>query len=250
MHRFAKCVVTSGVLSLMIAGCGGSSSRGTPAPTGSGVTAAPSTRSPTLSPKLGIPSADAVESALVTAADITGSTADIAPTRGTNVALGNAGLQVVPCIQTSGIESGTRTSVGTDVTQPLSQSAGEEVTEIVLIESDSANLDTDIGQATAGARACKPEQNATTGPEQFGDRSVRTNVSTIGSWTGTCTGALDTYSTGVTEVANYAYFLTGGASLLLLELDISFAGVNVSARYQQESDQLATTLAVRLSALS
>jgi hypothetical protein len=224
------------VLALLIAGCGSTSS---------GPTAAP-TAKPTAAPPAP-PPVEIVKAVLVAAGDVPGSSVGEAPTSGSESALVGDGLVPTPCIKTSGITSGTRTAVGTDVSQPLA-AAAKAVTEAVILEASPAETATDIGQATAGARACPAHDEAATG--QFGDQSVATSSVTVGAWTGTRTTALDTFSTGVTHVASYVYFLSLSGGLMVLQLGVAFANVAPAALYQQQADALATKLAQRLGALS
>lgn len=118
----------------------------------------------------------------------------------------------------------------------------------MILEVSAADTVTDIGQATAGARACPAHDEDATG--RFGDELVVTSSVTVGAWTGTRTTALDTFSTGVTKVASYVYFLSRSGGLLVLQLGVAFANVAPAALYQQQADELATKLAQRLGALS
>jgi hypothetical protein len=224
------------MLVLLIAGCGS---------TASGPTAAP-TAKPTAAPQTA-PPAEIVKAALVAAGDVPGSSVGASPTSGSELALVNDGLVPSPCIKTSGITSATRTAVGTDVSQPLA-AAAKAVTEAVILEASAADTATDIGQATAGARACPAHDEDATG--QYGDQSVITSSVSVGAWTGTRTIALDTFSTGVTHVASYVYFLSTSGGLMVLQLGVAFANVAPTALYQQQADELATKLAQRLTALS
>ncbi len=222
-----------GLLALVIAGCGETS---TVAPTPKPTAAAPVA-----------PTVEIVKAALVSDGDVPNSQVGQAPTEGSEAALVSDGLVPTACIKTTGITAGTRDAVGTDVSQSLA-AAAKAVTEAVIIEANPADTVTDIGQATAGARAC-PEHDQNTA-EQFGDTSVATATMTIGSWTGTRTSALDTFATGVTKVASYVYFLGLTGGLLVLQLGVAFANVEPSALFQQQADALATKLSQRLAALS
>ncbi len=223
----------AGLLVLVMAGCGGASI----------------TR-PTAKPKptaLVAPTVEIVKAALVTDGDVPNSQVGQAPTEGSEAALVSDGLVPTACIKTTGITTGTRDAVGTDVSQSLA-AAAKAVTEAVIIEAKPADTATDIGQATAGAHAC-PDHDQNTA-EQFADASVTTSTVTMGSWAGTRTVALDTFATGVTKVASYVYFLGLTGGLLVLQLGIAFANVAPSALYQQQADALATKLSQRLAALS
>ena len=222
-----------GLLALVMAGCGG-----------------PSTTSPTVNPKptaLVAPSVAIVKAALVTDGDVPNSQVGQAPTEGSEAALVRDGLVPTACIKTTGITTGTRDAVGTDVSQSLA-AAAKAVTETVIIEAKPADTAADIGQATAGAQAC-PEHDQNTAA-QFADASVTTSTLTMGRWTGTRTIALDTFATGVTKVASYVYLLGLTGGLLVLQLGIAFANVAPSVLYQQQADALATKLSQRLAALS
>jgi hypothetical protein len=222
-----------GLLGLLIVGCGETS------------TAAPTPR-PTVAAPVP-PTAAIVKAALVMAGDVPGSAVGQAPTEGSESALVSAGLVPTACIKTSGITSGVRDAVGTDVSQPLA-AAAKAVTEAVILEASPADTVTDIGQATAGARACPAHDQNTA--EQFGDASVSTSTVTMGTWTGTRTSALDTFASGVTQVASYVYFLGENGGLLVLQLGVAFANVAPASLYQQQADELAAKLAQRLAALS
>jgi hypothetical protein len=218
---------------LLMTTCGGASTDlATPVPT-----AAP----------LRAPSVSEVKTALITAADVAGSRVGEAPTDGNHAALVRDGLVPTPCLGAAGITAADRSAVGTDVSQPLSYGAAQDVTETAVIESTPRNTELDMAQAMAGARACPAAQIDPGG--KFADREVSTSTATLGSWTGTRTGALNTFSTGVKRVASYVYFLSRGGGLLLLQLGIAFANVTPSVHYQQEADQLATRLVQRLTAL-
>ena len=231
---FNSCVPA--VLALLIAGCGSTSP---------GPTAAPTVK-PTAAPQAP-PPAEIVKQTLVAAGDVPGSSVGQPPTSGSELTLVTDGLVPTPCIKTNGITSGTRAAVGTDVSQPLS-AAAKAVTEAVILEANAADTATDIGQATAGARACPAHDEGANG--QFGDQSVTTSSVTVGAWTGTRTAALDTFSTGVKQVASYVYFLSFSGGLMVLQLGVAFANVAPAVLYQQQADALATKLAQRLGALS
>ena len=222
-----------GLLVVLIAGCGGSS-------------IVPPTAKPKPTAAVA-PAVEIVKAALVTDGDVPNSQVGQAPTEGSEAALVSDGLVPTACIKTTGITTGTRDAVGTDVSQSLA-AAAKAVTEAVIIEAKPADTVTDIGQATAGAQAC-PDHDQNTA-EQFGDASVTTSTVTMGGWTGTRTSALDTFATGVTKVASYVYFLGLTGGLLVLQLGIAFANVAPSALYQQQADALATKLSQRLAALS
>jgi hypothetical protein len=222
-----------GLLALVIAGCGETSPV---APTPKPTAAAPVA-----------PTVEIIKAALVSDGDVPNSQVGQAPTEGSEAALVSDGLVPTACIKTTGITAGTRDAVGTDVSQSLA-AAAKAVTEAVIIEAKPADTVTDIGQATAGARACPAHDQNTA--EQFGDSSVTTATLTIGSWTGTRTTALDTFATGVTKVASYVYFLGLTGGLLVLQLGVAFANVEPAALYQQQADALATKLSQRLAALS
>jgi hypothetical protein len=132
------------------------------------------------------------------------------------------------------------------VSQPLT-SAAKAVTEAVVLEANAADTATDIGQATAGARACPASDQNTAA--QFADALVTTSTITMGRWTGTRTSAMDTFATGVTRVASYVYFLGLTGGLLVLQLGVAFANVAPSTLYQQQADAIATKLTQRLGAL-
>jgi hypothetical protein len=222
-----------GLVAVMIAGCGETS---TAAPTAKPTAAVP------VAPPVAI-----VKVALVNDGDVPNSQVGQAPTEGSEAALVSDGLVPTACIKTTAITAGTRDAVGTDVSQPLA-AAAKAVTEAVILETSPADTITDLGQATAGAIAC-PEHDQNTA-EQFGDSSVTTTTLTMGKWTGTRTTALDTFSTGVTRVASYVYFLGLTGGLLLLQLGVAFANVAPTALYQQQADALASKLSQRLAALS
>ncbi len=224
------------VLVLLMVGCGSGSSTSTAAPTAKPTAAPPAP-----------PPAEIVKAALVAAGDVPESSVGEGPTSGSELTLVNDGLVPTPCIRTSGITSATRTAVGTDVSQPLA-AAAKAVTEAVILETSAADTAVDIGQATAGARACPAHDEDATG--KFGDQSVATSSITVGAWTGTRTTALDMFATGVTKVASYVYFLSVSGGLLVLQLGVAFANVAPAALYQQQADELVTKLAQRLGALS
>ena len=184
---------------------------------------------------------------MVTAKDVPGSKVDEAPTDGTLDALVADGLVPAACIHTSTIATGTRTAVGTDVSQPLSSSGSMDVTETVIIEADVKNAALDISEATSGARFCPATQEDVSG--KFGDQSVSTAGVTMGAWTGTRTTALNTYASGVSRVASYVYFLIADQGLLLMQLGVAFANAAPAAQYQQRADRLAATLTKRLGAV-
>lgn len=222
-----------GIVALLIAGCGETS---TVAPTPKPTAAAPAPLS-----------AEIVKAALVMAGDVPGSAVGQAPTEASEAALVSDGLVPTACIKTTGITSTVRDAVGTDVSQPLA-AAAKAVTEAVILEKNPADTATDIGQVTAGARACPAHDQNTAA--QFADASVSTSTVTMGGWTGTRTTALDSFATGVTQVASYVYFLGLTGGLLVLQLGVAFANVAPSALYQQQADALATKLSQRLAALS
>jgi predicted RecA/RadA family phage recombinase len=232
MVRHVRRVAIPGVLALLIAGCGGSTAATTPTPT-----AAP--------PKP--PAVDVVKGALVVVADLPGSTVGEAPTSGTIGALVDDGLVPTPCIKATGITATTRTVVGTDVSQPLKVGA-KDVTEAVILESTPADTATDLGQVTTGARACPGHDEDSTA--QYSDQSVTTASLTLGSWTGTRTTALDTFTSGVSTVASYVYLLGLDGGLMVVQLGVAFANVEPAAQYQQQADAIATKLVQRLGALS
>jgi hypothetical protein len=232
MVRHVRRVAIPGVLGLLIAGCGGSTAVATPTPT-----ARP--------PKP--PSVEVVKGAMVVVADIPGSTVGEAPTSGTIAALVDDGLVPTPCITAKGITATARTVVGTDVSQPL-KVAAKDVTEAVILESTPADTATDLGQVTAGARTC-PDHDEDTGG-QYSDQSVTTSSLTVGSWNGTRTTALDTFTSGVSTVASYVYLLGLDGGLMVMQLGVAFANVKPTAQYQQQADAIATKLVQRLGALS
>lgn len=232
LHRISKLWLL-GLVTLLIAGCGETS------------TVAPTTK-PTVAAPVA-PSAEIVKAALVSDGDVPQSQVGQAPTEGSEAALVSDGLVPTACIKTTGITTGTRDAVGADVSQSLA-AAAKAVTEAVILEAKPADTVTDIGQATAGARACPAHDQNTA--EQFGDASVTTSTVTMGPWTGTRTSALDTFATGVTRVASYVYFLGLTGGLLVLQLGVAFANVAPAALYQQQADALATKLSQRLAALS
>lgn len=224
--------VALGITAVLIAGCGETSTAAsTPTPTA----AAPAP-----------PPAAVVKAAMVTAGDVPGSSVGQAPTEGSEAALVRNGLVPSACIKAGGITSGVRDAVGTDVSQPLT-SAAKAVTEAVILEANAADTATDIGQATAGARACPASDQNTAA--QFADALVTTSTITMGRWTGTRTSAMDTFATGVTRVASYVYFLGLTGGLLVLQLGVAFANVAPSTLYQQQADAIATKLTQRLGAL-
>ncbi|HUZ68406.1 MAG TPA: hypothetical protein VMU65_01720 [Candidatus Saccharimonadales bacterium] len=228
-----KWSVALGFVALLIAGCG--ETPATP-PTPKATAAAP------------VPLAAAVvKAALVVAGDVPGSSVREQPTEGSEAALIKNGLVPTACIKTTGITSGVRDAVGTDVSQPLA-AAAKAVTEAVILETNPADTATDIGQATAGARACPAHDQNTAG--KYADAAVSTSRVTMGAWTGTRTIGLDTFATGVTRVASYVYFLGLDGGLLVLQLGVAFANVAPSALYQQQADALATKLSQRLAALA
>ncbi|MGA7988801.1 MAG: hypothetical protein WCB51_10430 [Candidatus Dormiibacterota bacterium] len=233
-RRLGACVPA--VLALLIAGCGLASSGPTVAPT----------VQPTAAPQVPPPVA-IVKQTLVAAGDVPGASVGQPPTSGSESALVSDGLVPTPCVKTSGITAGTRTAVGTAVSQPLA-AAAKAVTEAVILETNAADTATDIGQATAGARACPAHDEDAKG--RFGDQSVTTSSVTVGAWTGTRTASLDTFSTGVKQVASYVYLLSLSGGLMVLQLGVAFANVAPAALYQQQADALATKLAERLGALS
>lgn len=232
LRRMTKLWVL-GLLALLIAGCGETS---TVTPTPKPTAAAPV-----------LPSVEIVKAALVMAGDVPGSQVGESPTEASEAALTSDGLVPTACIKTTGITSTSRDAVGTDVSQPLA-AAAKAVTEAVILEANATDAATDIGQATAGARAC-PAHDANTAA-QYADASVSTSTVAMGRWTGTRTTALDTFATGVTQVASYVYFLGLTGGLLVLQLGVAFANVAPSALYQQQADALATKLSQRLAGLS
>jgi hypothetical protein len=225
-------VLAPAALALLIAGC---------ASTPSG----PPTAKPTPTARTA-PSAEIIKAALVASTDVPGAGVGTPPTSGSEAALVNDGLVPAPCIKTSGITATNRNAVGTDVSQPLA-AAAKAVTEAVILETSPADTVTDIGQAIAGAKACPAHDEDQTG--KYGDQSVTTASVTIGAWTGSRTIAYDTFSTGVTHVASYVYFLSLSGGVLLLQLGVAFANVAPSALFQQQADELATKLSQRLGAL-
>ena len=225
--------VALGVTAILLAACGETSMD---APTAKPTAAAPVRVT-----------AAVVKAALVMAGDIPGSSVGQAPTEATQATLVSNGLVPSACIKTTGITSGVRDAVGTDVSQPLA-AAAKAVTEAVILEAIPADTVTDIGQATAGARACPAHDVNTAG--KYSDASVATSTLTMGRWTGTRTISLDTFATGVTHVASYVYFLGLTGGLLVLQLGVAFANVSPTALYQQQADALATKLSQRLAALA
>ncbi len=207
---------------------------------------APGTPTPASTPA-GVAGIAAVKAALVTAADIAGSTADAPPTSGTLVDMINDTLVATPCLQTSGIITAGRSTVGTDVQQSSSQPSAVEVTEAVIIEKTPIDAATDIGQATTGARACPAQQEDPTG--KFGDVQCITATVGVGTWRGTRTTALDVFASGVTQVASYVYFLSPSDGRFVLQLGVGFAHSTPNAAFAKAADLLATTLTRRLDAV-
>src|SRR5450755_1254632 len=181
MARSVMTLTMAAAIGLSLAGCSGGTVSPAPSPTAT-VTVAPSpTASTTPTPAqtpAGLASVAAVKAALVTAADITGSTADAPPTSGTLVDMINLSLVATPCLVTSGIITADRSTVATDVQQPSTQASALEVTEAVIIEKTPVDAATDIGQATAGARACPVKQEDPTG--KFGDLQCTTSTVSVG----------------------------------------------------------------------
>jgi hypothetical protein len=252
MARSAMTLTMAGAIGLSLAACSGGTVSPDPSPTATAtVTVAPrptgsTTPTPAQTPA-GLASVAAVKAALVTAADITGSTADAPPTSGTLVDMINLSLVATPCLVTSGIITADRSTVATDVQQPSTQASALEVTEAVIIEKTPVDAATDIGQATAGARACPVKQEDPTG--KFGDLQCTTSTVSVGDWRGTRTSALDVFASGVTRVASYVYFLSPSDGRFVVQLGIGFANSVPSATFAKEADTLAGTLARRLDAV-
>ena len=249
MARWVVTCAAAGAIGLSLAGCSGGTTTPALSPTAT-VTVAPSstapataTPTPTSAPA-GLPSVAAVKAALVTPADITGSTADAPPTSGTLVDMINDTLVATPCLETSGIITADRSTVGTDVQQSSAQPSALEVTEAVIIEKTPVDAATDIGQATAGARACPAQQEDPTG--KFGDQQCTTSTVGVGDWRGTRTSALDVFASGVTRVASYVYFLSPSDGRFVLQLGVGFANSIPSAAFAKAADLLASTQARRL----
>lgn len=240
-------------MGLSLAACSGGTTTPTPSPTAtvtvapSPTASAPATPTPATAPK-GIASVAAVKAALVTASDIAGSIADAPPTSGTLVDMINDTLVATPCLVTSGIITADRSTVATDVQQSSSQASALEVTEAVIIEKTPVDAATDIGQATAGARACPAQQEDPSG--KFGDVQCVTSTVGTGNWRGTRTTALDVFASGVTNVASYVYFLSPSDGRFVLQLGVGFANSRPNAEFAKAADLLATTLTRRLDAVA
>ena len=201
------------------------------------------------------PTLQSVDKRLVTTADVPGSSA-VPLSSGNGSDPRNA---VSPCLHPGSGQgyAGSAQVAATEVQQPQSQPGAETVVEVVLlyggaIPAAAAQQATNaMIQLQSGVRACAPQStDAAQTPGGIADsESTVTSQVALGPWTGmrSIDAVTATSSTASLRVVHHVYYvMTPHDPFIVLELDIAVSGVTPSQPLQQQADDLATTLALRL----